>query len=155
MYKKIFLILIIFNFLNNCGFTPLHSTKQTANFSAEIVSFEGDRKINNYLKANLSKFENDTVDRKFTIKVNTNYNKKIISKDKTGKVSNYELSVISVFQTSYQGKLIKKFELSERKTIDNIEDKFEEQKYEKSVKQNFALAISDKLITELSMLNDF
>ena len=57
-------------------------------------------KINNYLKANLSKFENDTVDRKFTIKVNTNYNKKIISKNKTGKVTNYELSVISIFQIS-------------------------------------------------------
>ena len=154
MYKRIFLILIIFNFINNCGFTPLHSINQTANFSLEIVSFEGDRKINNYLKANLSRFENDKFDRKFTIKVNTNYNKKIISKDKTGKVSNYELSVISVFQTTYQGKLIKKFELSERKTIDNIEDKFEEQKYEKSVKQNFANAISNKLITELSLLND-
>ena len=86
--------------MNNNGFTPLHSIKQTANFSVEIVSFEGDRKINNYLKANLNRFENDTFDRKFTIKVNTSYNKKIISKDKTGKVTNYELSVISIFQTS-------------------------------------------------------
>ena len=155
MYKKIFLILIVLNFLNHCGFTPLHSSKQAANFSIETISFEGDRMINNYLSDNLSKFENDKFEKKFTILVNTNYNKNIISKDKTSKVTNYELSAVSIFQISYQDKIIKKFELSERKTINNIEDKFEEQKYEKSVKQNFALAISDKLITELSMLNDF
>ena len=155
MYKKIFLILIVLNFLNHCGFTPLHSSKQAANFSIETISFEGDRMINNYLSDNLSKFENDKFEKKFTILVNTNYNKNIISKDKTSKVTNYELSAVSIFQISYQDKIIKKFELSERKTINNIEDKFEEQKYEKSVKQNFALAISNKLITELSMLNDF
>ena len=155
MYKKIFLILIVLNFLNHCGFTPLHSNKQTANFSIELISFAGDRIINNYLSDNLSKFENDKFEKKFKILVNTNYNKNIISKDKTSKVTDYELSAVSIFQISYQDKIIKKFDLSERKAINNIEDKFEEQKYEKSVKQNFALAISDKLITELSMLNDF
>ena len=155
MYKKIFLIIVVLNFLNHCGFTPLHSSKQAANFSIETISFEGDRMINNYLSDNLSKFENDKFEKKFTILVNTNYNKNIISKDKTSKVTNYELSAVSIFQISYQDKIIKKFELSERKTINNIEDKFEEQKYEKSVKQNFALAISNQIITELSLLNDF
>ncbi len=155
MYKKIYLILIILNLLNHCGFTPLHSDKKTANFSIELISFEGDRTTNNYLNANLSRFKNDKFDKKFKILVNTNYSKKIISKDKTGKVTNYELSAASIFQINYQGKLIKRFEFSERKTINNIEDKFEEQKYERSVKQNFASAMSNKLITELSMLNDF
>ena len=49
--------------------------------------------------------------------MNTNYNKKIISKDKTAKITNYQLSAISIFQISYQGKLIKKFELLERKIL--------------------------------------
>ena len=155
MYRKIFLILIIFNFLNHCGFTPLHSNKKTANFSIETISFEGDRITNNYLNANLSRFKNDKFEKKFKILVNTNYNKKIISKDKTGKVTNYELSAVSVLEIKYRDKMVKKFELSERKNIKNIEDKFEEQKYEKSVKQNFALAISNQIITELSLLNDF
>ena len=155
MYKKIFLIIVVLNFLNHCGFTPLHSSKQAANFSIESISFAGDKIINNYLSNNLSRFENGKFEKKFKISVNTDYNKNIISKDKTSKVSNYELSAVSIFQILYEDKIIKKFKLSERKTINNIEDKFEEQEYEKSVKQNFALSISNKLITELSMLNDF
>ena len=155
MYKKIFIILIVVNFLNHCGFTPMHSNNKTVNFSIESISYEGDRTTNNFLNGNLSQFVNNKFDKKFTILVNTNYNKKIISKDKTAKITNYQLSAISIFQISYQGKLIKKFELLERKNINNIEDKFEEQKYERLVKQNFAIAMTNKLITELSMINDF
>ncbi len=39
--------------------------------------------------------------------------------------------------------------------MNNIEDKFEEQKEERIVKQNFASTTSKKLITELSILNDY
>ena len=38
--------------------------------------------------------------------------------------------------------------------MNNMSDKFEEQKYERSIKQNFASSISSKIITELSLLND-
>ena len=38
--------------------------------------------------------------------------------------------------------------------MSTIEDKFEEQKYERVVKQNFANSISTKLITDLSFVND-
>ena len=38
--------------------------------------------------------------------------------------------------------------------MENMSDKFEEQKYENDTKQNFASTISDKLISELALLND-
>ena len=38
--------------------------------------------------------------------------------------------------------------------MDNINDKFEEQKYERTIKQNFASVTSNKLISELALLND-
>ena len=38
--------------------------------------------------------------------------------------------------------------------MDNINDDFQEQKNERTYKQNFASAISNKLLTELSMLDD-
>ena len=50
---------------------------------------------------------------------------------------------------------IKKITITEKKNINNIEDKFEEQKEERIIKQNFASTTSKKLITELSILNDY
>ena len=38
--------------------------------------------------------------------------------------------------------------------MDNIDDDFEEQKNEKITKQNFASSMTNKLITEISILND-
>ena len=35
-----------------------------------------------------------------------------------------------------------------------MNDKLEEQKYERVIKQNFASSIANKLITELSLIND-
>ena len=39
--------------------------------------------------------------------------------------------------------------------MDNITDDFQEQRNEKTYKQNFASSISNKLLTELSLLNDY
>ena len=38
--------------------------------------------------------------------------------------------------------------------MNNINDKFEEQKYERAIKQNFASITFNKLISELELLND-
>ena len=38
--------------------------------------------------------------------------------------------------------------------MENMNDKFEAQKYENDVKQNFASSISNKLLLELALLND-
>ena len=35
-----------------------------------------------------------------------------------------------------------------------MSDKFEEQKYQRNIKNNFASSISNKIIIELSLLND-
>ena len=41
---------------------------------------------------------------------------------------------------------------SEKKVMDVIDDKFEENKYEIIVKQNFATSISNKLVSDLVLL---
>ena len=53
-----------------------------------------------------------------------------------------------------KGKLIKEFKISETKDMNNIDDKFEEQKKENNIKQNFASSMYRKIITEMSMLDD-
>ena len=45
--------------------------------------------------------------------------------------------------------LNKKIKIREKKIMNSKDDKFEEDRYERSVKQNFASSISNKLSTEL------
>ena len=138
----------------HCGFTPIHSNKSNSNFSIENVKFEGDNKINNYLKAYLKKYQNSKYERKFTINVNTKYNKKILTKSKAAKILSYQLTVDTNFQISSGGVIIKTLSLSEKQNMDNISDNFEEQKKENIIKQNFSSSIYRSLIRELTLLND-
>ena len=154
MIKKFIFFIIIFNFFTNCGFTPIYSNNTNLNFSISSIKFEGDKVINNFLKTNLSKFRNNKYDKKFTIEVKTTYNKNILSKDKSAKITNYELTSETLFQISSNGKEIKNLIINEKKIMDNINDDFEEQKNERTHKQNFASSLSNKLLSELSMLND-
>ena len=154
MLKKFILISVFFNLLSHCGFTPLHLNKNNANFSISNLEIEGDRTINNYLKTYLNQYQNDKYEKEFSIKINTIYEKKILSKDKSSKINNYELIATSTFNVYSKEELVKEITISEKKNMNNIDDKFEEQKYEKVVKQNFANSISTKLITDLSFVND-
>jgi len=155
MYKKFILIIIMSSLTIQCGFTPLYSTKQRdINFSISETNFKGDKIINNYLKTNLSKYKNEDYEKKFTIKTSTKYDKKTLSKDETANITDYELSVKTIFSISLNNKFIKEISISEKKEMNNQTDKFEEQKYERVIKQNFATSISNKLIIELLLIDD-
>ena len=155
MFRKTYLLIFITFLLNHCGFTPLYSNKVNNNFSIVDLTMKGDRTINNYIKINLYQLLNDNNEKQFTINVDTKYNKSVLSKDKTAKITEYELSSISVFEVSSNNRFIKKITISEKKNMNNIEDEFEEQKEERIAKQDFASSTSRKLITELSFLNDY
>ena len=76
----------------------------------------------------------------------TKYEKNILSKDGTGKITSYKLKVEVTFVVKSTNKKIR---ISEKKIIDSMDDKFEEARYEKSIKKGFAYSISNKLISEL------
>jgi len=154
MFKKIISIIIIFNLFSHCGFAPLYSNKNNLNFSISSIVFEGDKVINNFLKTELNQYQKINSDKKFDIIAITKYEKNTLSKNKAANITNYQLSTNTIFKIKSGDKIIKELVISERKIMDNIDDNFEEQKNERTHKQNFASSISNKLLTELSMLND-
>ena len=143
--KKILYISLIF-ILTNCGFTPIYLKNTNVNFSIEQVTYEGDRDLNNFLKTNLNHYKNQNVDNKITIEVDSIYRKVILSKDGTGEVANYQLEAEVLFLIKPSNKKIK---ITEKKIMDSMDDKFEEARYERTIKQNFASSISNKLSLEL------
>ncbi len=148
MIKKNLIILTLI-FLNSCGFTPLYLNNQSVNFSIEQVSYTGDRELNNFLKTNLYKYKNEEIDNKIYIEAKSDYRKIILSKDAAGEATSYQLEAEVIFLIKPVNNEIK---IIEKKIMSKMDDKFEESRYERSIKQNFASSISDKLSLEL-MIN--
>ena len=145
MIKKNILVISLLFFLNSCGFQPIYSKNNNVNFSIEQVDFTGDRELNNFIKTNLYQYKNSD-NNKIFIEAKSEYNKFILTKNGKGEVTNYELNAEIVFLIKPTNKQIK---ISEKKIMESNADKFEENKYEKSIKQNFASSITFKLVQEL------
>jgi len=145
--KNIILISLIF-FLTSCGFTPVYLNNTDLNFSIEQVNFTGDKDLNNFLKTNLIKYKNKKSDNKIYIEANSTYEKIVLSKDGAGEITSYQLEAEVIFSIMPLNRRIK---IKEKKIMDSKNDKFEEARYERSMKQNFASSISNKLSTELTV----
>ena len=145
--KSISLIFLIF-FLTNCGFTPVYQNYTNINYSIEQVDYTGDRELNNFLKSNLNKYKNKKTDKKIFIEVNSIYKKNILTKDSTGKITSYELEAVVIFLIQ---PLNNEIRIVEKKIMNSMDDKFEETRQERIIKQSFVSSISNKLISEINI----
>ena len=145
--KSISLISLIF-FLTNCGFTPVYLKNTNINYSIEQVDYTGDRELNNFLKSNLKKYKNEKIDKKIFIEVNSIYKKNILTKDSTGKITSYELEAVVIFLIQ---PLNRKIQIIEKKIMNSMDDKFEETRQERIIKESFVSSISNKLISEINI----
>ena len=146
--KKNILVISLRFFLANCGFTPVYLMNTDVNFSIEQVILTGDKELNNFLKTNLNQYKNKKIDNKIYIEANSIYKKIVLSKDGTGEVTNYQLEAEVVFLIK---PLNKKIKITEKKIIDSMDDKFEEARNEREIKQIFASSISNKLSSEITI----
>ena len=148
--KKIILISIFF-FICGCGYTSVYKGNRTQDFQFVIKEMQGDRDMNNLIKNELNLYSNKESINKFEIKIDTKYEKTVLTKDNSGLETDYKLTVNSLFSLYYNEKS-KKINLSETINIKNQTDNFEQSSYEKNVKRNFASSIRQKIISEILSL---
>jgi outer membrane lipopolysaccharide assembly protein LptE/RlpB len=146
MIRKNVIFLSLIFFLTNCGFTPVYLKNTNVNFSVEQVNLTGDRELNNFIKTNLNKLKNEKNDNKIYIEANSIYKKIVLSKDGAGEVTNYQLEAEVIFLIK---PLNKEIIIKEKKNMNSMNDKFEEARKERLVKQSFASSISSKLVSEI------
>jgi hypothetical protein len=146
MIKKNIIVISLIFFLTNCGFSPIYIKNTNTNFSIENVNYQGDRELNNFLKINLNQYKNEKSNKKIFIEAKSGYEKIILTKNSSGDVTNYKLIAKVTFLIKSTSK---KINITEEKIISSMDDKFEEKRKERTVKQNFALSISNKLVSEL------
>ena len=145
---KIFIIVL---FLSSCGYTSIYKDLSDTKLNIKINNIKGDKDINNSLKRELERYSRDKDQETFFIDIESIYNKIIVSKDATGKASDYKLQAEVKFIINYKESTTN---ISYKEVINfaKISDVFEEKQYELTIKNNFASSITDKLIERLMSL---
>ena len=152
--KKIYITIILFLFLQSCGYAPIYSKNKKVNFYIETISFDnGDAELSNYIALNLNNYTNKKDGKKYKIDASVQFSKKVISKNTAGEAEEYELISNTSF-TINNLKEIKKIDIKEIFKMNNFEDEFEERQYEQEIKKNMARSITSRLILQLSIIND-
>jgi outer membrane lipopolysaccharide assembly protein LptE/RlpB len=147
MKNKLILILLIF--LTSCGYTPIYQDIKSSDFSINIISTNGNEEMNNLIKNELEIYFNKESKNKYDVSINTNYEKKIISKNTSGATSSYQLFVETNFSIIAKDKK-NNFLFTEKINVENNPDSFAQKSYEDIIKRNFASSIKEKLIMKLS-----
>ena len=78
MKKKFFIFLLIL-LLPHCGFSPLYNQSNKLDYAINITEINGDKLINNKIISEIKQISNSQSKNKFNLKVNTSYEKIIIS----------------------------------------------------------------------------
>ena len=153
--KKTLLILTFIILTSSCGFTPIYKSKGLENFNLEVLEYRGDRNLNNLINFNFKKFNNfkDNNKDKFTIIVTSNYKKIILSKNKSGTAEQYSLLLEVSFDVSSKN-LKEIISYQETFNIKNIDNQYDENKYEQNLKENFIKKTTQSLILDLRRLNN-
>ena len=150
--KKITLIFLLL-FLTSCGYSSMYKNQKSLDFKINILSEAGDKEMNNLIKNEIRLYSSKDSKNIYKLNVNTKYEKKILTKNSSGVITDYILSTTSEFSIDLKDK-IKIFKFEESINIKNQSDTFEQNIYEKNIKRNFASSIREKLISAILSLND-
>ena len=151
MIKRIIFTILIIISLNNCGYVPTFKNFNDTNFSIKILNLIGDREVNNLLALSLNNYINVQKEKVFEIQISTIYTKVSIAKDTSGKTTDYQMRVNSIFDINNNG-ITNTINLIETFEYKSIDDQFEQEEYEKTIKENIVYVMSQKLISQLSRM---
>ena len=149
MLKKILTLIFILNFLSSCEYKPIYSNSNKSNYRIIITDFSGDKKLNKYIVENLKRNSQINSVDIVSIKINSEYSKKILAKNTLGSTTDYQSRAISIFEIN-KNEIIEKMVVEEKFNYQRISDSYEEKSYEQTIKRNLASSIAQKLILRLS-----
>ena len=150
--KKIIFIVIALFMLNNCGYTPIYSSKNN-NFYIEILQ-KDKSKLNSKIENNIKKYSNQNS--KNTIKLEISSNKKIdvTSKDSKGDPLKFQMTVSlkinNISKNNYKINKTKSF--FSNFNYNNNSNKFSLKQYEKEIENILINRITEESIMYLSEL---
>ena len=146
-------LIILILFLYSCGYSSIYKNQTSQNFKINIIEKKGNSEMNNLIKNEIKLYSVKNTTNIYNLKIDTDYKKEILTKDSAGIITDYKLSVTSIFRVDLKG-VTKVIELKETINIKNLSDSFEQNTYEKNIKRSFASSIREKLISKILNIND-
>jgi len=151
--KKLIIIVIALFILNNCGYTPIYSSKEN-NFYIKEISQKNASKLNSKIANNLKIFSNQNSKNIIQLEISSNKKINIISKDKKGDPSRFNMTIsltINILnKNNYEINKTKSF--TEKFDYNNNSNKFSLKQYEKDIEDNLINKIIERSIIYLSEL---
>ena len=151
--KKKFFVIILFLFTISCGFSPIYNASDLKDVNINVAKYSGDKDLNKLFSFNLKKYNKPEIENIFNLNISTNYSKIVLSKNKSGSPENYNLILSVKFEVSKQ-KFNKLITFNETIELKNNDNKYEENTYERIVKENFTRNAIQKLILELHQIKN-
>jgi len=138
--------------LNNCGYTPIYSSKNN-NFYIDI-SQKDRSKLNSKIENSIKKFSNQNSENIIQLEISSNKKINIISKDKKGDPSRFSmiisLTINILNKNNYEINKTKSF--TEEFDYNNNSNKFSLKQYEKEIEDTLINKIVEESIIYLSEL---
>ena len=146
--RKILQLIILILFLQSCGYTPIYSKLNTNNINIDVISIQGNMDINNILTREMSRYKNLSSEKNFNVKIISRYKKDSVTKDAAGDATNYRLTLevdfmVDINSANKTFKFIEQLDMKKKDTI------FEEEKYEKFIKQDMVDLIVQNFISQI------
>ena len=146
-------ILTFLLFLSHCGYSSIYKNQHSLDLKLNIIETEGDYEMNNLITNEIKLYSNKEAKKIYNIEIDTDYGKKVLTKDSSGVITDYNLSVVSMISIKLKNKN-KTLKFEENINIKNQSNTFEQNTYEKNIKRNFASSIREKLISAILPIND-
>jgi len=149
MLKKLLPIIIILFLSSSCGFEPKYRGFKGVDFVLKLQKSSGDRELNNAIKSQLSRYDEDKDDYDIIkLDLDSKFEKISISKNSKGEITRYNLRAEISLKITTDKEQRNVFFIEEFK-IDKISDTVEENNYIQIVKKDFAQSVVRRLILDL------
>ena len=147
---KILKYIVLLVFVTSCGYSPIYSNVNNKNINIQIEDVNGDININKLIVQKLSRFQKSNSEKVFTVKIESNYEKLILTKNTAGNATNFRLNLNVRFLTTINGDskeflFFEKFDMKKGDTI------FEEEKYENNIKNTMTNIIIQRFLSQLQI----
>ena len=135
-------------FITGCGYTPIYSNLNNKNINIQIEKVNGNKNINKLIVQKLSRYQSENPERVYNVKINSDYEKLILTKNAAGNATNFRLNVKVQFiakinDNMEEFKFTEKFDMKKGDTI------FEEEKYENNIIDDMTNIIVQRFISQL------
>ena len=143
------LLLLIFIFLVNCNYKPILSSTETG-FSIDKIEFLNTNKINSKLEKQLSIYQKNKNKTKFyDLVIDMNKNKTVSLRDTAGNPKIFIITISASIDVLENNNIIVNKIFEENFSYNNNKNKFDLNRYEKTIENNIINKLSERIISYL------